>query len=410
MKFLSFLFLTSTLLIHSAQANRLTTVQTLTAETETAPLPTGYEESDDAVVWVNPTDDSQSLVLGVSKAKLKHGGQAGVGVYDLNGKEVQYIQHDRINNIDLRYNLMGYDIAAGSNRDKKAISIFSVKANGAKLLADLPTGIAEEPYGLCMQQNPVNRKTYVWLPMKSGMLYQFELKYQMRTDSFKAKLVNSFDTASFLTKKQDQRLIDLILEDVMLDPDILEGELLDELKEETSERHQLEGCVSDDENGALYVGMENFGVIRMDLINSTRLSQKPTVVFEVEKTKFTPNLKNSGWKQSRATNDIEGITLYKTTKKDKGAIIVSVQGLNEFAVLDRISNEYLGSFEVAFGNDPITETDGLTITSASMGKFSQGLMVLHDHHNTDDAGNLLKANYKYVNASEFLTFWPEYTP
>jgi 3-phytase len=399
------LFLSQSLL-----ANNLTTVHTLTANVETTPLPTGHEESDDAVIWVNPKDDSKSLVLGVSKAKQKHGGQAGLGVYDLTGKEVQYFQHDRLNNVDLRYNVMGYVIATGSNRDKNAISVFSVNENGVKLLDDLPTGITEEPYGLCMQQNPITRKTYVWLPMKSGMLYQYELKYQLHRNGFKAKLVNSFDTSKFLTKAQDQRLIDLIIEDVFLDPDILEDELLEELQKETSGRHQLEGCVSDDENGTLYVGMENFGVIRMDLINETKLKTSPKTILEVERTKFTPNLKSAVWKRSRSVNDIEGITLYKAKPKSKGALIISVQGLNEFAVLDRITNKYLGSFEVGFGNDPITETDGLTISSSPMGQYSSGLMVLHDHHNTDNNGNILKANYKYVDASKFLTFWPEYTP
>lgn len=383
-------------------------VEPLNANIETTPLPTGYEESDDAAIWVNPHNDSQSLVLGVNKAKIKHGGNAGVGVYDLNGKELQYFSHDRLNNIDLRYNVLGSgkDIAAASNRDKNAISLFSVNAMGIKLLADLPTHIAEEPYGLCMQQEPQAKRTFVWLPMKSGMLYQFELVQSNKGKALEAKLRRSIDTATLLTKAQDQHLINIIIEDVFLDPDTLADELKDEVMEEVSERHQLEGCVADDENDVLYFGMENLGVWKLPL----QKGAKASLILQVEKSKFVADVKHGPWKSARATNDIEGITLYKTNAQSKGALIISVQGLDEFAVLDRIDHQYLGSFSVSYGSDAITETDGLTVSSKPMGNYPFGLMVMHDHHNTDASGKLLKANYKYMDMAQFLAIWPSFTP
>lgn len=402
------LFISTLFLIFLSAHAQTNSVAILDAFTETTPLPTGFEESDDAAIWVNSTDDSQSLILGVNKAKKKHGGNAGLGVYNLQGQEIQYLSHDRLNNIDLRYNVFGKDIATASNRDKKAISVFSINSSGAQLIADLPTGISEEPYGLCMQQDPKSKKTFVWMPMKSGMLYQFEL--QEINGSLEVKLIQSINTAKFLTKEEDQYLIDLIVEDVFLDPEVTAKDLKDEIKEELSERHQLEGCVADDENHALYVGMENLGVWKLSLDPKNSKQIPANLIFKVEKSKFTPDSKQGPWKFARATNDIEGISLYKTTASTKGALIISVQGLSEFAVLDRITHNYLGSFAVNYGSDPITETDGFTISSQPMGGHLYGLMVMHDHHNTDENGNLLKANYKFMDMNQFLTNWPEFTP
>src|ERR1044072_2024388 len=52
------------------------------AAVETEPVNTGGDSADDATVWVNPSDPSQSLVIGTNKKR-------GLVVYDLAGKEIQ---------------------------------------------------------------------------------------------------------------------------------------------------------------------------------------------------------------------------------------------------------------------------------------------------------------------------------
>lgn len=403
MKQLLFVSITFLLFI-SNFSHALTHVPVFQADYETDELPTGFEESDDAVIWVDDSDSTNSLVLGVNKAKIKHGGQAGLGVYDLKGNQVQYFQHDRLNNVDLRYDFFGIDIAAGSNRDKKAISLFSVSKSGVKLLGDFSSHTNEEPYGLCMQKNLKTNQFYVWLPMKSGMLYRYEIKN--RDKKIEVNLMNSIDTSQFLSRDQDNRLINLIVTDVIHDPSTLPDELEAELHKEISERFQLEGCVADDENDLLYLGMENLGVWKIDTNHVNRAS----LIFEVQKSKHLKHAKDFPVHVPRAVNDIEGITLYKTDSNQNGALIVSVQGINEYAVLDRQTNQYLGSFEVDFPFDPVTETDGITVSSKPIGEFKDGLMILHDHHNTDQRGNILKANYKYLGMSQFLNQWPQFRP
>ena len=151
----------------SSQA--LAGIPNLPAISETTPIPAGHEETDDAAIWVNQSSPAKSLVLGVSKTKLIDGGQAGLGVYDLAGKQIQYFQYDRLNNVDIRGN-----IAAASNRDKKSITLFSVHAKGVTYLRDIKLPITEEPYGFCLQENNAG-KLYGWLPMKSGLLYKVDI-------------------------------------------------------------------------------------------------------------------------------------------------------------------------------------------------------------------------------------------
>ena len=107
-----------------------------------------------------PKHPERSRIVGVSKNKKRNGGNAGLGLYSLEGRQLQYILHDRLNNADLRYDFPyrsdRIDIVGASNRDKRAISVFSVDENRLKLLADLPIKdeagrlIDEEPYGFCL--------------------------------------------------------------------------------------------------------------------------------------------------------------------------------------------------------------------------------------------------------------------
>ncbi|MFW7381008.1 MAG: phytase [Oligoflexus sp.] len=88
----------------------------------------------------------------------------------------------------------------------------------------------------------------------------------------------------------------------------------------------------------------------------------------------------------RLTDDVEGISIYRKNATD-GYIIVSSQGISEFLVFDRRRLVPLGSFQAQFGNDPITNTDGIHVQSGSFGKgFESGLIVFHDDENRDETG------------------------
>jgi 3-phytase len=387
-------------------------VPTIEARYETTPIPAGTESSDDIAIWLHPTHPEKSLIVGVSKNKVKDGGLPGIAIYNLKGKELKFIFHDRLNNVDLKYNFpfngKDIDIAVASNRDKKALSIFKVSEQKIDLLADLPmldqngNTIPEEPYGFCLSKSK-NNKFYAFSPMKSGLIYQHQLKEE------KGKLISEYvktiDSSSYLTKKMDQHLIDITIKEVLYEEDELStAELAVELAEEIGDRFQLEGCVVDDENNTLYYGMENLGVWKFNLGDNHPVE----LIATVSKAKSEPNADIFPEGTPRLTNDIEGLAMHYGPD-GKGALIVSVQGINEYAFFDRQNNKYIGSFRLNYGTaDPITETDGLELLSASLSpEFPLGVFVVHDHHNTDDAGKILNGNYKITSNLDIFKFFPQ---
>mgnify|MGYP001549631721 CR=1 FL=1 len=389
-------------------------VPVIKAVAETTPIPAGKESSDDVAIWLNPKNPDQSRIIGVSKNKKKRGGQSGVGLYRMDGTEMQFILHDRLNNVDLRYNFPykgGHiDIVAASNRDKRAITLLSVNENRLELLADVKLTnakgqhIVEEPYGFCLSlDKKVEHKLYAFSPMKNGLIYQHQIIEE--AGLLKAKFLRIIDSSKYLSREVDQHLIAVTVKETIYEEVLPKAALVAEVIEELEERFQLEGCVADDELGFLYYGMENLGVwkIRID----PRFRQKAILIARVAKAKSEPGARDFAPGVPRLVNDIEGLAMHYGPS-GKGALLVSIQGLDEYAFLDRNTHEYLGSFKLRLSDkDPVTETDGLDLLSSPVGSsFPEGVLVVHDHHNTNDAGELLNGNYKIVSLKSVLEHFP----
>ena len=106
------------------------------------------------------------------------------------------------------------------------------------------------------------------------------------------------------------------------------------------------------------------------------------------------------------TADAEGVALYKGASNDAGYVIVSSQGSYSYNVYDRVAPyAFRGTFQIAptseqIGIDGVEETDGIDVSSASMGgAFGEGLFVAQDGFNYDgilDAGRRGHQNFKLV--------------
>ena len=388
-------------------------VPTFETNYETTPIPAGIDDTDDAAIWLHPTSAEKSLVIGVSKNKKVTGGQAGIGIYNLKGELVKYILHDRLNNVDLRYNIASgsitIDLAVASNRDKKALSLFSVSNNDIQLLQDIELrsannkNITEEPYGFCLGQNKNNGRLYSFSPMKSGLVYQHAI--QFRNGQFKLRHIRTIDTAKYLSRSEDQHLISVTVNEVVRESDRKKNKLIAEINEELRDRFQLEGCVVDDANNTLYYGMENLGVFKLNL--NARNNERPFLIAKVLKAKSEPGSDSIKEGVPRVINDVEGLALLHGPN-GQGALIVSVQGLNEYALFDRKTDRYIGSFKLNLGtSDPVTETDGLEIISTPLGpEYPNGLLAVHDHTNTSSNNQVLNANYKLISLTEILNHFP----
>lgn len=97
------------------------------------------------------------------------------------------------------------------------------------------------------------------------------------------------------------------------------------------------------------------------------------------------------------TDDAEGVTIFYG-EGDTGYLIVSSQGSNDYNVYRREGeNTFLGKFAIVASPDGIdgtSDTDGIDVTSASLGPhFPHGLFVAQDVKNTDPSA---AQNFKLV--------------
>jgi 3-phytase len=307
---------------------------------ETQPVAGGGDAADDPAIFVHPTDPARSVIITTDK-------KAGLYVYDLAGKPLQFLPDGKMNNVDLRggFKLGGRTVTlvTASDRTHKSIALYTLDPD-TRMLTNVADGVQatalSDPYGLCMYQS---RKgpTYVFISDPDGGVRQWKL---VATPAGKVR-----------------------------------AEQVRDLKFDT----QTEGCVTDDETGALYVAEEDIALWKLGAEPSA--GQAKTAVVRI---KDNPALKD----------DLEGVGLY-AQKGGKGYLVVSSQGNNSYALFKREGdNAYVGSFTViadgASGIDGVSETDGLDVTSASLGVgLEGGVFVAQDGRNVSPPEN---QNFKLV--------------
>ncbi len=304
-------------------------------------------DSDDPAVWVNPADEAESIVV----TALKEG---GLRVHDLTGQEIQRITPEvRYNNVDILYNVaLGdgmADLAIASDREHDTIAIYRVDAATRQLTNITADGIADDAfsifgvddgeataYGLAAYTSPVDGAQYVFVTQADGA----QIAQLRITDAGGGK-----------AGAEIVRILDLPVPDG-----------------EDPADYQSEGITIDRETGIGYVTVE-------DELGLLAFSAEPTgpagftTVAPIDFEAFTP--------------DLEGVAILYG-KKGKGSILVSSQGDSSFAVFDRETWAYQGSFAVGDSRrtDGVEESDGLEIFSGSLGSaFPRGLMITHDGSN-----------------------------
>lgn len=287
------------------------------AAVETEPVNTGGDSADDVTIWVNPSDPAQSLVIGTNKKR-------GLAVYDLTGKEIQFLADGQMNNVDSRDTLV-----TASNRSNNSIAIYRINPETRRLenvAADEVKTI--EAYGACMYKSSKTGKFYYFGASKQGIVEQYEL----------------FDTGKGVSAKRVRQI---------------------------TVGSQLEGCVADDELGYLYVGEEDVGIWKYPAEPDAEPARK-----EVDRARPGGSL----------VADVEGLTI-AYGNNGKGYLIASSQGNSTYAIYRREGdNTYVKSFRIVAGSvDKVTETDGIDVTTANLGPlFPHGVFIAQD--GTDDKG------------------------
>ncbi|MDE0660115.1 MAG: phytase [Gammaproteobacteria bacterium] len=292
---------------------------------ETEAVPSRGDAADDPAIWIHPEAPARSLLVATDK-------RSGLVVYDLAGKQVQYLPVGNLNNVDLRTGAWGRDdltVAVASAREPNEITILELDHDTGRLrVVGRGEPVVDEPYGICMYLDDRHRP-WVVLNGKDGLFVQFELR-------------EDYSLAEARRWRTDT---------------------------------QPEGCVGDDESGTLYIGEEGYGVWRLDA--DPRHPAQLVSFAAID--------------DGVLTADVEGLALYRT----EGAhyLVVSSQGDNSYAVYDTESAIHLGSFRV--GDHPeidqTSDTDGIAVTSTPLPGFPDGLLVVQDGVNP--GGN---QNFKLV--------------
>ena len=282
---------------------------------------------DDPAIWIHPTDPARSLVLGTNKKN-------GLFAFDLDGRKVGVVSPASCpNNVDLLYgfplNFVRTDIALAVCREKDNPCVRAWKIDPkTRTLSEVtpPEGIkifgGEPGYGSCTYHSRTTGKYYLFVNHKSGKFEQYVLGFTA-DGRLSAHLVRTFAVGS-----------------------------------------QPEGCVADEEAGALYLGEEDVGVWK----------------FSAEENGGTKGKLIAKVGENGLKDDVEGVTLY-TGRDGKGYVIVSSQGNNTFKIYDRAgNNEYIGTIDPAAGRlGKVSETDGIAVTNRPLGdKFPHGLFVVQD--------------------------------
>jgi 3-phytase len=318
---------------------------------ETTPVPASGDAADDPAVWAHPTTPALSVIIGTDK----QGG--GLGVYGLDGDQLQFLPSGKLNNVDLRdgFSLGGVSVplVTAGNRTDNSIAIFALDP-ATRLLRDVAARKVTTlvAYGSCMYKSPISGKFYYFVDAKDGNIEQWEL----------------FESGG---KVDATKVRDL---------------------------HQLgsqpEACAVDDEARALFVGEEAKGVWRFDA--------EPSVT---SGPGYDGVLIASTDPGGHLVRDVEGVAIAKTSAT-AGYIFVSNQGESTYAVFERQApHAYVKTFRVERGAacvDAVTGSDGIEVSTANLGPaFPHGVFVTQDDFN--DGSN---QNFKLVPLEHILDTAP----
>jgi len=307
---------------------------------QTEPVRGGGDAADDPAIWVHPTQPARSRILGTDKKR-------GLAVYDLEGRETQFLPVGRVNNVDLRqrvrYGDRAWDLAVATQRDQRSVLLFGIDGAGrVSTLAELPTGL-DEVYGVCSARNPAGGLD-VFVNDKDGRLVQ--MRVTRRAGVWSSQQVAALKLAT-----------------------------------------QPEGCVADEPGRQLFVGEEKRGLWRVAL-DADGLLGDAAVILPVGELLHA---------------DVEGMAVHRSPA---GAwLIVSSQGNDSYVVLDAdpphaVKGRLRIGLNPARGIDATSETDGLDVSSASLGgEYGQGLLVVQDGHKRWPMG---RQNFKLVPWSEVV--------
>jgi myo-inositol-hexaphosphate 3-phosphohydrolase len=335
-----------TTVVLEPQSHAAESPQLVGSDLETAPVLHSCDAMDDPAVWVHPTEPSRSLVIGNDKG-------GGLETYDLDGTLVQRLAFGTQfwGNVDVRQDV----VVNGIDHDlvgvvQQGVRFYNVDPD-TRLLSPVTEGgapIGVNGEGFCLYRSPVSQKVYGISITIAGIVNEFELTDTDADGLLESRTVRTFAVGS-----------------------------------------ESEGCVADDDTGALYISEENVALWRYSAEPGGGTARTAVDV-----------LTSAG---GHLINDIEGVTLVHQPD-GTGYLIVSAQGGSDpstsyFAVYRREGgNDFVKTVRIVDGvtSDDCDHTDGVTALAEDLGPaFPQGMFVCQDNNN-DAAGTVGNQDLKMV--------------
>jgi 3-phytase len=286
-------------------------------------------DTDDAAIWIHPTEPSRSLVLGTDKDT-----DGSLYVFDLNGKVVQRLSGlKRPNNVDVGYGLrLGgelVDIAVVTEREQQRLRFFRLPDLQPLDAGDLVVfggDSARAPMGVALYKRPSDGALFAIVSGKSGPRDGYLAQYRLIDDDrgrIKLTLAREFGRYSG--------------------------------------RNEIEAIAVDAELGYVYYSDEGFGVRK----------------YVADPDAPNANEELASFATRGFASDHEGISIYKLDART-GYILVSDQQANRFQIFRREGEPGRPHEQVSVKSIPVAaiESDGSEVTSVNLGPtFPGGLFV-----------------------------------
>jgi 3-phytase len=303
------------------------------AKYETESVSSIGDAADDVAIWVNHRDPEDSMIIGTDK-------KAGILIYNLKGKILKQHKMGRINNIDIRGNIL-----VGSNRTYGTLDFyyFDPSSLSFDFIDNVRAKSGHEAYGACLYKS------------SNGVIYGVLTYVQGGFDQWK------LDVSRKDKKLKHIRYVNL--------------------------NSKSEGCVFDDKRNILFVAEEDIGIW----------------VFNAEEKNKDKWLLDRVRKGSALVADVEGLAVYNS-EHTSDYLIASSQGDNTFVFynLDNdFSFEKKVSIKASKGIDKVTHTDGVEVIATYLGPdFPEGIMVVQDDDNVGENQNFKLVSWKDIFPSD----------
>ena len=258
----------------------------------------------------------------------------GFITYDLRGKKLYQYAVGRPNNLALftPNNILNNDLPliCASNRTAETITFAFLKPDGSLTeIQDIEVPL-KEVYGITTY---LAEQPYIIVSTKKGKVWQYQIGLQGK--KVRMALVRKLKFGK-----------------------------------------TVEGLVVDPNNQKLYVAEEERGLWQLNALPWK--AKEKTMILEVDKDNLKP--------------DFEGLAL-RENEDGSGWIILSVQGSNAYAFIDRESLQLKNIIQIKDGVvDGVQETDGLDVSSLKTPTFPNGILIVQDGENGNEP-----QNFKYVN-------------